>query len=361
MKKNIDYYPHNSSSHNHPKFKMLRSLFASVESGWAAEGRFWALNNIIASSEDCQIDLSKKRNMGVYADELGMSISDFSALIDIFSSEDVELLRRIGDEIYTTDKVQETYSGVLAERERAAEKYEKKKKNDKKEIPTEKTNFSTEKVELSGENLYKRNGSEVKEIERNKKKVKESETVNETSTSETSFSNTNFLETSTSHFNFIKNLFTSHTRIRDPNKESHIKPVLQILERIPEVMTENDIKICITEVFNKLNKESGVRMDILIENINRSVGALHEEILEKNKKPTLKEAEILRNTQKKQDAERNREYKREKILEYKLFYEKNSGKFSEAEKHELIKCFQAGNLLGAGTIIEPKIEAELVT
>lgn len=119
MKTNLDFYPHRKDSHRHPKFKALRAIYGGGSEGWAAEGRFWALNNIIADSEFCQLDLNKKRNRAVVAEEIGISLEDLDQFIDILAGEDVELLTEIEPLIYVTNKVQEVLTTAQKQREKA--------------------------------------------------------------------------------------------------------------------------------------------------------------------------------------------------------------------------------------------------
>ncbi len=335
MKKNIDYYPHKTESHRHPKFRMLRSIYGNSTKGWAAEGRFWALNNLIAASEDCKIDLSKKRNMGVYADELGMSIEEFSAFISILSGEDVELLTEIEPGVYTTDAVQETYQSVMEERKRAKKKYERSKKTPQNETSEDKDNFSTENLETSAEKLYKVNGSEVNKREWNKKEVNKSELTF-----------------------FVKKLFLQNTKISDPNFHTHVVPVLNFLTQIPEALTKEQVENCITEAFEELPKNKGIRIDFLCNNIQRKITAKTEENLAIIKRKELKEAEIERKKAEKIDMERERTIELETLRIYRNFYEKNPDKFSDYEKHELQRFFKENRLIQAEQIILPKIETE---
>ena len=355
MKTNIDYYPHKSEAHRHAKFKTLRSMYGNSNEGWAAEGRFWALNNLIASADNCQLDLTKKRNMGSCADELGMSIEDFSAFISVLSGEDVDLLSEISPGIFTTETVQETYSSVYSERKRAKKKYEDSKKEVNSTTSEEKTDFSEENSETSLENLYKVKGSEVKGKEGNKKEVNEKKKLPTSPLPQTSFANTPNSKTSTSHLGFVKNLFAEHTRIRDPNLTTHVEPILKFFEQIPEHLTEIDINQCILSSFEKLSRDKGVKMDYLLENIQRNVTAKHELVLEKMKEPLLKQAKNDRILQEKQKIEEDKEYKLKKIREYMEFLDKNSELFSAFEKVELVKYFQKGDLIPAGAIIEPKM------
>ena len=116
MKNNIEFYQHYANADQHPKFKMLR-----VEYGWAGEGRFWALNNRIAQSEDCELDISKKYNRAAIASDLDMNMREFKDYIQ-YLIEECELVRESKEGIITTDIVQENFSQVTANREKARER-----------------------------------------------------------------------------------------------------------------------------------------------------------------------------------------------------------------------------------------------
>lgn len=119
MKSNLDYYPHYKEAHRHPKFKALRAIYGGGAEGWAAEGRFWALNNIIADSELCQLDLNKKRNRAVVAEEIGLSLEELNQFIEILVSEDVELLFEIDTGIFSNEKIQTVLNSAQKQREKA--------------------------------------------------------------------------------------------------------------------------------------------------------------------------------------------------------------------------------------------------
>lgn len=337
MKKNIDYYPHKSEAHRHPKFKMLRSLYSTPTEGWAAEGRFWALNNLIAQSEDCLLNLSKKRNKGVFADELGMSVDEFDHFIEILCSEDVELLTQIEPDIYTTETVQETYSGIASERERAKRNYEKQKKTVNNTPYTEKKEIYTEKEKSYTENLYKVNKSEVNEMKLNKNKV----------------GNLTFLN---SHFGKIKSLFREYTKIPDPNEKTHLTPIAEFYSKIPEHLTENDIQTCIEEAFKALNRDKGVKMEFLISNIQSKISARWEEKLKELKEIERIEAEKHRKERENREKNEEQEEKRKLSKKYREFYEQYPDAFSRAEQEAILRLCKENKVFQLGVIIEPKMQ-----
>lgn len=112
MKKNLAFYSHYCNSHNHWKFKLLRSKF-----GWAGEGKFWALNNMIGDSENCILNLNKKNIKASIAADLQFSLSELDEYIDFLITE-CELIKSLDGQIYTK-QVRDDYTRVMKEREAA--------------------------------------------------------------------------------------------------------------------------------------------------------------------------------------------------------------------------------------------------
>lgn len=112
MKNYLSFYPHYTNSHNHWKFKLLRSRL-----GWEAEGKFWALNNMIASSEQCILKLSKKQIRGSTMNDLNLTPEAFDEFIDVLTKE-CELIINLNGDI-TTEIVRDSLRLVMKERETA--------------------------------------------------------------------------------------------------------------------------------------------------------------------------------------------------------------------------------------------------
>lgn len=112
MKRNITYYNHYVNSHHHWKFKLLRSSY-----GWSGEGKFWALNNMIADADQCVLNLNKKNIRISVAADLDFSIEEFNRWID-FLVKDCELIKSLDGQIYT-EIVRDNYTFVMKEREAA--------------------------------------------------------------------------------------------------------------------------------------------------------------------------------------------------------------------------------------------------
>jgi hypothetical protein len=115
LKKTLEYYQHYSSSHNHWKFKLLRSKF-----GWAAEGRFWALNNMIALSDDCLLDLNRKNLKATVMSDLQLSEDEFDNFISVLV-KDCELLISL-DGAVTNEILRTNLAEVMKQRERMKER-----------------------------------------------------------------------------------------------------------------------------------------------------------------------------------------------------------------------------------------------
>jgi len=161
MKNNIDFYQHYANSDQHPKFKMLRTIY-----GWAGEGQFWALNNRIAQAENCCLDISKKYNKAAIAADLGFSLETFDGYIKCLM-DDCELIKECSDGIITTDIIQENFQRVSGDRNAARERFRKKYTKEKGDS-IEKGETSGEEPETSDEETYKVKESKVKESKGNK-------------------------------------------------------------------------------------------------------------------------------------------------------------------------------------------------
>ncbi len=149
MKNNLQYFRHHVDSFAHPKFKMLR-----VRYGWEGEGRFWALNCMIAQAEGCRLNLGKKYVKASVAEELGMRFDEFDEFIK-YIEEECELIIRDGDEIMS-EETQDNLATITLERETAKERRKKRSSADK-------ADNSAENGESSGESDYKAKQSKAKQ------------------------------------------------------------------------------------------------------------------------------------------------------------------------------------------------------
>lgn len=128
MKNNLTYYQHYCDSHNHWKFKLLRSTL-----GWSAEGRFWALNNMIANSSGCILKLYNKKIRACVMSELNFTEDEFNNFIKVLT-KDCELIINIDGSI-TTEIVRDNLREVNKQREAARKRKQRLQegKNNNKE------------------------------------------------------------------------------------------------------------------------------------------------------------------------------------------------------------------------------------
>ncbi len=137
MKNNLLYYQHDADADSHPRFKALRARF-----GWAGEGRFWAINNRIARSNECRLNLSTALHLAALADELDLSPEELVDLLGFLSDPgkcgllvkepSPENCQTSGETAalgwYTTDRVQQSLSSVMRERGAASDRYHRRKR-----------------------------------------------------------------------------------------------------------------------------------------------------------------------------------------------------------------------------------------
>lgn len=167
--------------------------------------------------------------------------------------------------------------------------------------------------------------------------------------------------TSSVFFEKAKKLFENHTKICDPNHKTHLAPIIEIWNSVPENLTREIVEVCIVKTFEGLDKNVGLNIGYLVENIIKRITKKHEEVLSKAKGKILKEAETERISYKKQENEQILKENADKIEQYKIFYNKNQGLFSAKDKSLLVRFFKENKVLSAGGIIEPKMaKVELV-
>lgn len=113
MKNDLPYFQHDNDARNHAKMKALRARF-----GWTGYGQFWALNEMIAGAAEARLDLSRKVVRASVACELGMTTDALDDLLKFLSDPDECGLVHYENGILTTDRTQENYAHIKAERER---------------------------------------------------------------------------------------------------------------------------------------------------------------------------------------------------------------------------------------------------
>lgn len=123
MKTTLPWFEHDAAAHEHGKFMMLRTAF-----GWAGEGRFWALNGMIAQADGCWLDISKPAERFRIAGTLNMTTAELDAFIAFLADpEACGLVIRDGDRI-TTETVQACFARVETKRLKERERKEAQRK-----------------------------------------------------------------------------------------------------------------------------------------------------------------------------------------------------------------------------------------
>ena len=164
MKQNIEFYPHYATSDQHAKFKMLR-----VQFGWEGEGKFWALNNRIALSESCCLDISKKYNKAALASDLNFTLEKFDEFI-LFLKDDCELIKECENGIITTDIIQETFVKVMQERGKARERH-RRASGEKDKTSGEKIHIVKDSIVKNKKNTALKNAEQTFYLTKKKRKL----------------------------------------------------------------------------------------------------------------------------------------------------------------------------------------------
>jgi hypothetical protein len=101
LKNNILYFAHDADAWRHFKFQALRAHYGP-EKGWAMEGRFWALNCMIATADGCRLDIKKAFTRCGIAQNLSLSLEEFDEFIAFLSDyEACGLIQKEGDTVST--------------------------------------------------------------------------------------------------------------------------------------------------------------------------------------------------------------------------------------------------------------------
>ena len=115
LKDNILFFSHDADSPNNWKFAALH-LHYPGEKGWAMEGRFWALNCMIADAEACRLDLGRRGVEIDTARRLGISVEELREFIGFLSDKEAcDLLNKV-DGVVWTDRCQEELERVRKSR-----------------------------------------------------------------------------------------------------------------------------------------------------------------------------------------------------------------------------------------------------
>ena len=86
---------------------------------------FWALNNMIAASDNCALKISKKQIRAAVMNDLSLSSEEFERFITILTHE-CELIINL-DGYITKDIVRDSLQLVMKDREEARKRYQKDK------------------------------------------------------------------------------------------------------------------------------------------------------------------------------------------------------------------------------------------
>jgi hypothetical protein len=111
MKEDLPYFSHDNDARNHAKMKALRARY-----GWTGYGQFWALNEMIAGAAYARLDLSRKVVKAGAACELGMTPDALEDFLKFLSDYEECGLIHYENGIITTDRTQENYEKVEADR-----------------------------------------------------------------------------------------------------------------------------------------------------------------------------------------------------------------------------------------------------
>jgi hypothetical protein len=173
-KNNISYYSHKVESHNHWKFKALRRVYK-----WDGEGKFWALNNMIAEADGCKLDISTENRKKAIAVELDFNSKEFEEYINFLASE-CELIH-YSDGFIMTDTTQEILSEINEKREKERERkaykktFQSKNVTENKKGEAEITDFQPESKDGDAEKEQSKvNKSKVNKSKVNKSKEEDS-------------------------------------------------------------------------------------------------------------------------------------------------------------------------------------------
>lgn len=132
------------------------------------------------------------------------------------------------------------------------------------------------------------------EIEKNVITTKKVQETFETITKNRSRANKNYKskKNDNKYFHFVCNLYEKYTNIK-PSEEIHINPLLKLFGTYAETLTDEDIEECIKSVFVKL-KKGYVKMDYLMDNINKAIIKLNERRVNNNKEEYERKNKPLR-------------------------------------------------------------------
>jgi hypothetical protein len=114
MKTTLDWYKHEATASESPKFITLRAS----PYGLAGEARFWILNGLIARSDNCRLDLSRKFAIPGIAEKLYLKPEELEPFL-CFLRDECELVEYQSGLLWT-ERLLECLAEVMPERIRKA-------------------------------------------------------------------------------------------------------------------------------------------------------------------------------------------------------------------------------------------------
>lgn len=360
MKTNLRYYPHRTDAHRHEKFKMLRAILGSGAEGWAAEGRFWALNNLIAEADECKLDLSKIRSRAVVAEELSMTLPEFEKFVSVLKSPDVELLTEIAENIYTTRKVEEVYLATSQEREKARERKSTKPKNGSSAGNPE---SSGELLESSGEPTKKLNQTKLNQTKPKEEvppnppggcppppPLPEADDQDEPDAPTPDFSERDSVR------NGVRLLFAKYAEKTNPHQGAEVKQVAAFVLNPREGLTREQSWQCVVEAFIALAQSNRRDTSYLLGIIKQKLIEKQAEKLKNEQKTKKTQAQADRKAASLAAAEEGRVTREYTLSEARKFFDQHPEMFNSREKSEFLSAVAEGAAFLAATIVAGKRE-----
>ncbi len=126
MKNNLPWFTHESDARNNRKLKAIRTKF-----GFEGVGRFWTLNEIIAQSDNCRLDLKRKLDRNDLSDELRMNPDELDTFLEFLADPDECGIIIYTDGVVWNEHTQEDLEKTMTNREKSRAAYNRKTgKND---------------------------------------------------------------------------------------------------------------------------------------------------------------------------------------------------------------------------------------
>lgn len=338
MKNNIDYYQHFADSHQHPKFKMLR-----IKYGWEGEGKFWALNNMIANSEECWLDLSRKFILADLLELFQIQADEFLEFIEYLVSE-CELLIRDNDKI-TTSIIQEILETTNRKRKRERSRYDKNNSAD--DLPTENNILPAEKAILPTDEtqtkLKETKPKEKKEeVLQNKFKHPGKGEIPVFHQELTNIDFTNQYQVSEE----IKILYGIYANKGDPEFVPDIEPVLKLLNNSQKGLSTANRWEIVVESFIALNQSEKKHTGYLLGIMRQKLNQKYAEVQKQQQKQLVE----IENKSRRNDLKKQKELS---LTETKKLLKRHSDKLSQDEYLKIDLLIKEEKHLSALSALQP--------